>query len=100
MKLPVNSSEWEEISDRDRAQIEEIVGAFFRGDSIAPTDSAPSATEPLASQPSAASLCESACNIAEAGAVAACNLLDNDLSRTICISVARAAGNVCRDRCS
>lgn len=104
MDIKVNDAEWKGLSKDQQAHVEAIISGFFKGSRVVASPAAPmAAAATRAAAPAAAtdSICESACTILEAGAIAACNLIPDPtgIAKGICIGVAKLAGNECRKLC-
>jgi hypothetical protein len=100
MDVKVKKSEWEQLDDRTRRQISDVISSTFHGSNIVPDPSGASLASPRSAvAPQGNPLCEAACTIAESAAKAACVALGNPLVTAACIAVAEAAGKACRDRC-
>ncbi len=103
MKVQVNSGEWQGLSAEDQTKIKDIIEANFNGAKITSDPGVPLALDSL-QKPSVAffgldkPLCQAACGMAEAAAVAACATFTGP-ALPICIAIAHAAGNLCRKRC-
>jgi hypothetical protein len=95
-EIYVSSNDWNAISPDEQQQMKAIIESFFKGDKLVPAPAGKSATsvKPLGNP-----FCETACNIAESAAVAACRALPNPVAIAACIAAAQAAGDLCRSRC-
>ena len=103
MAIEVNQSEWNGISEEDRAKIQQIIQSNFQGSTIAPSANAAKSTEALANRQVSAfnfknPFCTAACGVAEAAAVAACAALSGPAA-ALCVAAAHAAGEYCRSKC-
>jgi len=93
MKIKVNKAQWDGLSQSEKDNITQIVTGQFKGASIVPD----SATPPV--DPGKISFgCKILCDIAETSAIAACSLL-SPLAIPVCVAVAHAAGEACRNSC-
>ena len=91
MTITVNRQEWEKLDADQQQQIGAIIGEHFEGQTIAAADGNEVAA-------STVSVCEVACDLAQAEAIKACKKLPS-WGRDICIIAAKEAGNYCREQC-
>jgi len=107
--ISVNSGEWQVLSDADKTKLTAILtkSGLLRDATIQPDASAPKALKQASAsggglpvQPAflGINFCEIACDVAEAGAVAACGSLTGPAA-AVCIAAAHAAANLCRSKC-
>ena len=97
MNIKVNDTEWKALQTEEQKNIEEITKEFFKGAVIVPDStgvSAGSQPQGLLSNP----WCKPACSVVEAAAIVACAALSGPAA-AVCIIIAKAAGDACRDDC-
>ncbi len=105
MDVKVNKDEWAGVSDEDRQKIEQIIDLYFKGTKIVPDKNISTSKELLAKRKSPdfnfeSPICNAACGVAEAAAVAACSILPGGpVVIAICVAAAHAAGDYCRSHC-
>lgn len=96
--VQVHQGDWDSLSKSDQAKITEIMrtsGLIARGDAVVGAAvPAARAAKFAAANPA----CVLGCNAAEAAAVAACALLPPP-GNMICVAVAHAAAEFCRNKC-
>ncbi len=92
--IPVNKGDWDALTPKEQAEMNEIISNFFRGDKHNIVPDASKAAIPAFKNP----LCTAACNIAEAAAVTACAIYSGP-ALAVCLTAAHEAGNYCRSRC-
>jgi len=88
--VKVNSADWNGLSSEDQKKIQSIIADNFDGQTVEPGDT------PL--QADVGNACQTACNIAQQAAQAACSALPWPAS-TICNIAAEKAGDFCRSKC-
>jgi len=119
--IDVNAAEWHSLTETDREQITSIMkehGFLTGSDRIVADASAPPAMQvcktaakhlasvardhkgisKAAAVQKAFNWCKAGCNIAEAGAVAACALVPTP-GNIVCVAVAHAGADFCRSKC-
>jgi hypothetical protein len=120
--IKVNASEWNALSEQNRSQITAIIkehGFLTGGDKIVGDPAAAKAAEVVraasthlgasaqahkavataAAAPAGFNWCKVGCDVAEAGAVAACALVPPP-GNVVCIAAAHAGGEFCRSKCT
>lgn len=101
MDAKVNAKQWNALPAEDRKRIENVIASTFgKNAKVVPDPNAPEASMQTAGfKPQGNPLCEAACGIAEAAAVAACAGLGNPIAVAACVAAAREAGKECRRHC-
>jgi hypothetical protein len=102
-EIKVNSGDWNSLSSEDQDKITKIMtstGLLSSGVSITPDENTASvsALKGAAETAELGSFCTIACNLAQAAAVAACNMIPPP-GNAVCIVAAQAAGDYCRSKC-
>lgn len=96
MSVKVNRAEWDKLSAIDKKIIEDVIGGYFNGTEVVPDSDAPG-SEGMGS--TVGSFCETACNVAQAAAEAACQAIKDPLGKAVCMTLAKEAGDLCRSKC-
>ena len=100
--LSVNAVEWNSISAEDQTRITTILktsGLLGQTDKIEGHPEAPTIAMLSSSTMKPQSIfCKIGCDLAEAGAVAACSVFSGP-ALAICIAAAHAGGELCRSKC-
>jgi hypothetical protein len=92
-EIKVAEQTWSSLSPEQQDKVTEIfrsTNLLKEGDSLK--------ADPSIAATGSNPACETACSVAEAAAVAACNALPPPAS-WVCVAAAHAAGNYCRSRC-
>lgn len=90
MTIKVNKKDWAALTADQQTQIAGIIGTNFDGQTIEAVDGGVASVE-------GNGICETACDIAQATAINECKKLP--FGQSICISIAKEAGNYCREQC-
>ena len=98
MDIKVNDAEWKALGSTEQQQIEKIISGCFKGDRVV-ADAAGVKAPTTRQTATADGICETACNIAEQLALAACDSISNPIAKEVCKVVAREAGKECRKKC-
>jgi hypothetical protein len=101
MDAKVNAKQWNSLSADDKKRIETVITSTFgQSARVVPDANAPELSmQTMGFQPQGNFICEAACGVAEAAAVAACAGLGNPIAVAACIAVAKEAGKECRRGC-
>src|SRR5215467_3753448 len=95
--VKINKQEWDQLNQGQRGSITNIINEFFKGSSIVPD---PTASPSVGIGGVSGSLCEAACNLAQAAAEAACQSISDPIAKAVCLAAAKSAGDVCRSKCT
>ena len=97
MEVRIRKDEWDGLSADSRKKVEAAIGSFFKGSTLTPDPKGVSGVELGTS--SVGGLCEAGCNIAQAGAEAACQGISDPVAKALCLAAAKEAGDLCRSNC-
>lgn len=92
MTITVNKQDWNALSSGEQAEISNIIGSSFTGETV-------EAAEGAAATADVGSVCTIACTLAQAAATTLCNKISNPLAQQVCLMAAQAAGSACLKRC-
>jgi len=101
MKISISSEEWIQLESRQRDEIQAILSRSFASHApvaIVPTDDGPR-LDAITLGSKAEAICQFACDVAEASAIVACQLLGDRVAIAACVAAAKAAGKICKVGC-
>lgn len=97
MEIKLKKDEWDGLNDESRERVQLVIGSFFKQSKLVSDPAGVSGVALGANE--IGGLCEAACNIAQAGAEAACQGIDDPIAKALCMAAAKEAGNLCRSEC-
>jgi hypothetical protein len=103
MEVKVNDGEWNGLNEEDKIKIQAIIQAYFHGTTVVSHKNLPPSADAIQTRIPSFNfknpICNAACGVSEAAAVAACSALSGGVAIAVCVAAAHAAGDYCRSRC-